>query len=87
MANNRSYSLSEDDANKLAEFMGGEVRPQAFSNGLSPEENEKIIDIQVEIASVIARIEDLGRHRSYACAVTKLDEARHWLADRIYRAP
>jgi hypothetical protein len=51
-------------------------------NGLTDSEINRIEDLIIDISRVIIKIETLGRHRSYSLAVTKLDEARHWLADR-----
>lgn len=60
---------------------------QAPSNGLSALDDDEIDDITIDISRLAARIEALGRHRSYSTAVTKLDEARHWMRDRKHRAP
>jgi hypothetical protein len=58
-----------------------------FNNGLTPEQNEEIDDIRIELSGLIMRIEALGRHRSYSTAITQIDQARHWLRDRKDRAP
>jgi hypothetical protein len=59
-----------------------EGQAMAFHNGRSPEQDDAIDDIQIEIVSLCSRIEALGKHRSCALAVTKLEEAMHWLRDR-----
>ena len=64
------------------EDKGGDAQPMIFSNGLSPEEDDAIDDVIMAIVDLKLRIETLGRHRSYSLAVTKLDEAQHWMRDR-----
>lgn len=59
----------------------------SFDNGLTAEQDDEIDNITIDLVRLTARIEALGRHRSYSVAVTKLDEARHWLRDRKSRAP
>ena len=54
-------------------------QPMVFSNGLTPEQNDALDDATIEVARIITQIEGLGRHRSYSLAVTKLEEAKHWL--------
>lgn len=56
-----------------------------MSNGLSPEHDDKIDDLQIAIRLIIAGIEALGCHRNYSLAVTKLEEAELWLANRRHR--
>lgn len=56
-----------------------------FSNGLSPEHDDAIDDLMIDIVRMRLRIEELGRHRSYSLAVTKLEEASHWLRDRKHK--
>lgn len=56
-------------------------------NGLTVNERHEIEDIRIVLSHVIGRINELGRHRSYSTAITKLDEARHWLRDRLDRTP
>ena len=58
----------------------------AFFNGLTPDEANELTEIRIEIMKLIPRIERLPRHRSMSLAVTKLDEANHWLRDRSHRA-
>lgn len=54
----------------------------AFDNGLTPEQDDAIDDLMIDIVRLTHRIEELGRHRSYSCAITNLDQAAHWLRDR-----
>lgn len=56
-----------------------------FTNGLTPEQSSEIDDLRIEIVRLIERVENIGRHRSLSLAVTKLDEAGHWLRDRQHR--
>lgn len=57
-----------------------------FDSGLSGEQIDEIDSIRFEIIKLKDRIEALGRHRSYSTAITKLDEAGHWLRDRTERS-
>lgn len=57
-------------------------RPMAFQNGLTTEQDDAIDDLMIDIGRLILRVEDLGRHRSYSLAATKLEEAKLWLRDR-----
>ena len=61
--------------------------PVAFNNGLTPEQDDAIDDAMIEVSRLISGVEDMGRHRSLSLAVTKLEEARHWLRDRKHKAP
>lgn len=56
--------------------------PVTFSNGLTPEQDDALDDAMTAVSNLILQVEDLGRHRSYSLAVTKLEEAKHWLRDR-----
>lgn len=57
------------------------------TNGLTAGDIGEIEALRGEISAIIERIGTLGRHRSYSTAITKLDEARHWLNDRKERVP
>jgi hypothetical protein len=54
-----------------------------FSNGLTPEHDDAIDEIMIDLSRII---EALGRHRSYSLAVTKIEEAAHWMRDRKHKA-
>lgn len=56
-----------------------------FSTGLTPEQRDAIDDLRIEIGRIKERIEALPAHRSLSLAITKLDEAQHWLRDRHHR--
>jgi len=56
-----------------------------FNNGLTQEQSNEIDDLRIEIVRLIGRVDGLGRHRALSPAVTKLDEAGHWLRDRQHR--
>lgn len=56
-----------------------------MNNGLTPEQDDEILALRIEIDRITERVEKLPRHRSLSLVVTKLDEARHWLRDRQSR--
>jgi hypothetical protein len=60
-------------------------QPVAFNNGLSPEHDDKIDDIMIDLHRINERIRALGNHRSYSVAVTKIEEAGHWMRDRKHK--
>lgn len=57
-----------------------------FSNGLSAEDSDKLEDLRIDLVRLRLRIEELGRHRNYSLALTALEEAGLWLADRKHKA-
>ena len=61
------------------------MESQCFNTGMTPEEQDRVHDIQMSISRIILEIRDLNHHRSYSLAITKLDEANHWLRDRAHR--
>lgn len=61
-------------------------QPVTFNNGISPEHDDAIDDIMIDLMRINQRIEELGRHRSYSLAVTKIEEAAHWMRDRKHKA-
>lgn len=56
-----------------------------FSNGLTPEQDDALDDLMIDVTRIKMRVEELGRHRSYSLAATKLEEAVHWLRDRKHK--
>ena len=60
--------------------------PMTFSNGLTPEHDDKIDDLQIALVRIRQDIEALGRHRTYSLAITKIEEAEHWLRARKHTA-
>ena len=58
----------------------------SFTPGLTAAQDDELNEIQIEISRLVLRVEELPRHRSLSLAVTKLDEARHWLRDRKHRS-
>lgn len=58
-----------------------------FFNGLSPEHDDALDDLHIELVRIRLRIEELGRHRTYSLAITKIEEAEHWLRARKRAAP
>lgn len=57
-----------------------------FDNGLTAEQDDAIDNAMIAISRLVVEIEAMGRHRSYSLAVTKLEEAKHWLRDRKHKA-
>lgn len=62
--------------------MSDETPGASRLNGLSDMQEYQIECLRSDIGFLIGRIETLPRHRSLSLAITKLDEARHWLRDR-----
>ena len=60
-------------------------QPVAFNNGLSPEQDDALDDLMIDLQRLNSRIRDLGQHRSYSLAQTKIEEAFHWLRDRKHK--
>jgi hypothetical protein len=56
--------------------------PHELHTGLTKTLDEELDHMQVEIARLAARVSAFPPHRSLSLAVTRLDEARHWLRDR-----
>lgn len=56
-----------------------------FTNGLSNDQADEIDEVQIALQRLNARIEALGRHRSYSLAQTKIEEAIHWMRDRTHK--
>ncbi len=57
--------------------------PHNFDNGLTAAQDAEISALKDHISNeLIPRIIALGAHRSYSLAITKLEEASHWLWDR-----
>ncbi len=59
--------------------------PSIFDNGLTDAERDTLDDLMIDLGRITVLIDGLGRHRSYSLAITKIDEARHWLRDRKHR--
>lgn len=59
--------------------------PEEFNNGLSIAHKDEIEDLQLDLHRINQRVEALGRHRSYSAAITKVEEAIHWLRDRMHK--
>ena len=59
--------------------------PSAFDNGLTPDQDDAINNAMIAISRLVVEIDAMGRHRSYSLAVTKLEEAKHWLRDRKHK--
>lgn len=59
--------------------------PMTFNNGLTPEQDNKIDDLMIGLTRTRLEIEALGRHRTYSLALTKIEEAEHWLRARKHQ--
>ena len=44
--------------------------PDAFDNGLTPEQDDNLDDLMIEVSRLITRVDEMGRHRSYSLAVS-----------------
>ena len=60
--------------------------PATFNNGLTPEQGDQLDDLHIALVRLRLEIEKLGRHRTYSLAVTKIEEAEHWLRARKHAA-
>lgn len=67
--------------------MTSEPQAMTFSNGLTPEQDDKLDDLMIALTRTRLEIEELGRHRTYSLALTKIEEAQHWLRARKHSAP
>lgn len=57
------------------------------ANGLTPDQERQIERADADITEIIMQVNTLPRHRSLSLAVTKLEEAQHWLRDRPQKTP
>lgn len=63
-----------------------QAKASSFHNGLSREQEDAIDEIAIEISRLRSRIDQLGRSRCYSLAITKLEEAQHWIRARKVNA-
>ena len=63
-----------------------ESQTVTFGNGLTPEQDDKLDDLHIALVRIRQDIEALGRHRTYSLAITKIEEAEHWLRARKHTA-
>ncbi len=61
--------------------------PMPAINELSDAEVDKLDEIQISLARIRHEIEELGEHRNYSMAITKIEEAEHWLHGRKSTTP
>lgn len=59
---------------------------ETFDNGLTSEQDEVLDDLHIDLVNIRHRIVALGRHRNYSLAITKIEEAEHWLRGRKHTA-
>lgn len=64
-----------------------ENQAATFNNGLTPEHDDRLDDLMIGLTRTRLEIEELGRHRTYSLALTKIEEAQHWLRARKHSAP
>ena len=62
-------------------------RPMTFDNGLSPAQDNEIDNVMIDLVRIIDRIDRIGVHRNYSLAITKIEEAKHWIRDRKHKPP
>ncbi len=67
--------------------MSDQSQVAAFNNGLTTEQDDKLDDLMIGLTRTRLEIEELGRHRTYSLALTKIEEAQHWLRARKHSAP
>lgn len=65
-----------------ADLPASAMAPQAFDNGLGVDGELALDAALAKVRELTVIVSNLGRHRSYSLAITKLDEAGHWLLDR-----
>ena len=69
--------------------MTTEAAPQKFNNGLTNDQEDELYDLIIQIKGAKMAIEEFesktSRHRSYSLAITKLEEAAHWMSDRLHK--
>lgn len=66
--------------------MSEQSKPVTFTNGLTPEQDDKIDNLMIGLIRIRLEIEELGRHRAYSLAITRIEEAEHWLQARKHQA-
>lgn len=67
----------------VKEMKMNDQNTEAFSCGLTDEEEFELDQLRIDIRRITQRIEALPRHRSLSLAITKMEEAEHWLRDRM----
>jgi len=56
-----------------------------FTNGLTPDQHDEIDNVMIDLVRIVDRIDRIGVHRNYSLAITKIEEAKHWLRDRKHK--
>lgn len=67
--------------------MSEQNQAATFDNGLTTIMDDKLGDLMIGLTRTRLEIEELGKHRTYSLALTKIEEAQHWLRARKYSAP
>lgn len=66
-----------------AEWEGGmSDEGNTFSNGLTESEEAWLVELRIMAKTLIENVKTLPAHRSLSIAVTKIEEADHWIRDR-----
>ena len=60
---------------------------ESVGNGMTIEESNKLSAVRYELRKVIKKVRELPGHRNYAIAITNMETADLWLADRYERKP
>jgi len=56
-----------------------------FTNGLTHAQDDEIDNVMIDLVRIVDRIDRIGIHRNYSLAITKIEEAKHWLRDRKHK--
>lgn len=67
--------------------MTDQAQVSSFSNGLTPAQDDALDDLHCALVKIRFDIEAMGRHRTYSLALTKIEEAEHWLRARKRSSP
>lgn len=68
--------------------MSAEQNDPETHNGLTEAQSRTIADLKAAVLNLVDIIrQDLPSHRSLSLAITKLEEAKHWLEDRKKKPP
>ena len=60
---------------------------KVLANGLTHDQDDDLDDFVIALSRIRERIALMPFHRSLSLAVTKIEEAQHWLRDRKVKPP
>lgn len=63
---------------------GANAMNQTFDHGLNKATVELLTDLHQELNTIKSLIEDAPKHRTFSLAITKIEEAQHWLMARLH---